>query len=144
MSSFLQNISQTSDNKKARLTRLILGGMFVMTGLMKLVVPSLGTAFAGQLLAANIPFVPFNIWFVPIVETLVGLQLVMGKCSRLGALVVIGLMVVATYVHLVVDDPELFPLQPELPIIPIMVIAMSVYILVEGDGARSLFKTTAK
>lgn len=108
-----------------------------MTGMMKLFVPSLSEAFAGQLLAAGIPFQTFNVWFVPIVETLVGVALVVGLMSRIGALVVIGLMLVATYVHQVVDDPSLFPLQPELPIIPVIVIGLSLYLLSAGGGEWS-------
>ena len=47
-------------------------------------------------------------------------------------------MIVATYVHIVVDDPALFPLQPDEPIIPIAVIAMSMVTLWRGAGAWSL------
>ena len=47
-------------------------------------------------------------------------------------------MVVATYVHLVVDDPSLFPLQPEEPIIPAVVVFLSAYTLLRGGGSRSL------
>lgn len=133
----VQCITETSANKTAGAIRLMLGVMFVMTGIMKLAVPDLGAAFAGQLQAANIPFQQFNIWFVPILETLVGLALLVGIYARLGALSVIGLMIVATFVHLVVDDPSLFPLQPELPIIPIVTIAMSAYLLKTGGGAWS-------
>jgi len=51
--------------------------------------------------------------------------------------VVIGIMTVATYVHVVVDDPSLFPLQPSEPIIPLAVIAMCVYLLWRGGGSWS-------
>ena len=46
-------------------------------------------------------------------------------------------MAAATYVHVVVDDPSLFPLQPSEPIIPLIVLAMSVYMLWRGAGAWS-------
>jgi len=134
----LKTISQTTNNKLAGVIRIMLGGMFLMTGLMKLLVPSLGIAFAGQLQAANIPFPEFNIWFVPIAEILLGAILTAGMISRLAALAGISLMTVALYVHLVVDDPTLFPLQPELPIIPIMVIVLSIYLIIEGGGAWSI------
>ena len=134
----LKTISQTTNNKLAGVVRIMLGGMFMMTGFMKLLVPSLGIAFAGQLQAANIPFPEFNIWFVPCAEILLGAILTAGMISRLAALAGISLMTVALYVHLVVDDPTLFPLQPELPIIPIMVIVMSVYLIIEGGGSWSI------
>ena len=133
----LKIISKTTQNKNAGVIRIILGGMFVMTGVMKLVVPLLRDAFAGQLQAASIPFRALNVLVVPIVETLVGVVLIVGLMSRIGALVIIGLMAVATYVHQVVDDPTLFPLQQELPIIPIIVIVLTLYLLVVGGGAWS-------
>jgi len=91
----------------------------------------------GQLTAANIPLHAFNMWFVPITETAVGLLLLYGLFSRIGGLVVIGQMLVATYVHLVVTDPALFPLQPTEPIIPIIAISTAVYVLWRGGGAWS-------
>ncbi len=133
----LKTLNSTTHNIKAGIIRLFLGGMFCMTGIMKLVIPSLGDAFAGQLQAASIPFQAFNMWFVPIIEMILGIALIVGLMSRLGALALIGLMAVATYVHLVVDDSSLFPLQPEMPIMPIIVIVLSVYLLVAGGGAWS-------
>tara|TARA_B100000029_G_C17384209_1_gene890935 strand:+ start:522 stop:743 length:222 start_codon:yes stop_codon:yes gene_type:complete len=61
-----------------------------------------------------------------------------GFHTRVAAIVVLGIMVVATYVHLVVDDPSLFPLQPEEPVIPVVVIALSAYLLLKGGGSGSL------
>ena len=109
-----------------------------MTGLMKLFVPMLGEAFSGQLLAANIPFYSFSVWFVPITEVVVGILLLLGFFSRIGGLAVINMMFVATYVHLVVDNPDLFPLQPEEPIIPLVSIVIAAYVVWRGSGAWSL------
>ena len=61
----------------------------------------------------------------------------MGAYARLAAAVVVGIMVVATYVHIVVDDPSLFPLQPSEPIIPIGVVVLTTYVLWRGGGAWS-------
>ena len=47
-------------------------------------------------------------------------------------------MAVATYIHPVVNDPSLFSLQPEEPIIPAVVIVISGYTLWRGGGSRSL------
>ncbi len=38
----------------------------------------------------------------------------------------------------VIDDSSLFPLQPREPVIPFIVILMSVYVLWRGAGAWSL------
>ncbi len=116
----------------------MLGVIFVMTGAMKLVVPTLADAWSGQLLAANLPFYTLTRWSVPFVEIALGIMLLAGFFARLASVAVIGIMVVATYTHLVVDDPTLFPLQPSEPVIPIVVMAMSALILWKGAGAWSL------
>jgi putative oxidoreductase len=138
-----QRLRNTRSDGVARAIRIVLGALFVMTGAMKLVVPMLAAAWAGQLAAADIPLQELNRWVVPFVEMGVGVALLVGFHTRVAALVVIGIMVVATYVHLVVDDPALFPLQPSEPIIPAVVIVLSAYILVKGGGSGSMdLKTT--
>lgn len=133
----LKSIRKTTHNKFAGAVRMILGGMFLMTGLVKLTVPSLRAAFEFQLQSANIPLTELNMLVVPIIEIIIGIILFIGVMSRVGAFVVIGLMTVATYVHLVAEDPTLFPLQPQLPIIPVVVIALSIYLMIVGGGAWS-------
>ena len=132
------HIRKTADNKLAGGVRLFLAVMFLMTGAMKLFVPSLAEAWAGQLLAANIPLYSLSRWSVPFLEIALGAVLASGAFARPAAIVMMGIMVVATYVHLVVDDPSLFPLQPTEPIIPLIMIAMGMYILVRGGGAWSM------
>ena len=109
-----------------------------MTGVMKLVVPSLGAAFAGQLAAANIPLQELNQWVVPFLEVGVGAVLLVGYHTRIATLLVYNIMIVATYVHVVVGDPSLFPLQPEEPIIPAVVMILAAYLLLRGGGAGSV------
>ena len=108
-----------------------------MTGIMKLVVPSLGEAFAGQLAGADIPLQELNRWLVPFIEVGVGGALLIGFYTRIATLIVFSIMIVGTYVHLVADDPALFPLQPEEPIIPVVVMVLSAYVLLRGGGAGS-------
>jgi len=98
----------------------------------------LAEAWSGQLLAANIPLYTVSLWTVPFLEIALGIVLAVGAFVRPAAVMMIGIMVVATYVHQVVDDPSLFPLQPSEPIIPLIVIVMSLYILWQGAGAWSL------
>ena len=133
----LDEIRQTSGDKLAGSIRILLAVLFLMTGAMKLLVPMLAEAWSGQLLAANIPLYTVSRWTVPFLEMALGAVLAVGAFVRPAAVVVMGIMMVATYVHLVVD-PSLFPLQPSEPIIPLIVIAMSVYVLWRGAGARSL------
>ena len=65
-------------------------------------------------------------------------MLALGFYVRPASLVVIGIMLVASNVHLVVHDPAFFPLQPAKPIIPGVVIVMSLFLLWRGAGAWSL------
>ena len=134
----LQAIRKTDNDRVAAGIRKVVGVLFVMTGVMKLVIPVLGAAFAGQLEASNIPFQDLNRWVVPFVEVGVGGALLVGFYTRIATLLVFSIMIVATYVHLVVDDPSLFPLQPSEPIIPVVVMMVSVYLLFRGGGSGSL------
>jgi uncharacterized membrane protein YphA (DoxX/SURF4 family) len=133
----LRSIRRTRDDRVAAGIRIAVGLLFVMTGVMKLVVPALGAAFAGQLAGANIPFEDLNRWVVPFLEIGVGGALLIGLYTRVATLLVFNIMIVATYVHVVVNDPSLFPLQPEEPIIPAVVLILSVYMLLRGGGSGS-------
>ena len=135
---FSSRVRSTRSDGVARGIRVVLGVLFVMTGAMKLVVPVLAVAWAGQLAAADIPFPELNRWVVPFAEMGVGVALLVGFYTRIATLLVLNIMTVATYVHLVVHDPALFPLQPAQPIIPAVVMILSVYVLVKGGGSGSL------
>ena len=132
------NIRNTRNDRVLGVIRIFLGVLFVATGSMKLLVPVLWTAWSGQLTQARIPLYEFNLYFVPVVEIITGLLLGIGLFSRVGALVVILMMAVATYVHLVVQDPTVFPLQPGEPVIPIITLGMAAYVVWRGGGAWSL------
>ncbi len=131
-------IRATRHNRLVGGVRVFLGILFLMTGAMKLVVPMLAEAWAGQLAAASIPLEDLNRLAVPFVEMGVGVMLLLGYFARIAALVVLGIMIVAIYVHVVVTDRSLFPLQPSEPIIPVVVMVLAVYLLVRGAGAGSL------
>ena len=129
---------KTSNDKIGGVLRLLLGFVLFMAGILKVVVPSLGQAFSGQLSAADIPFHGIVLWTFPIVEMVLGVLLVVGLLARLSAAAAAVSMVVATYVHVVVEDPALFPLQPIEPIGPLMLLAMALYVLWRGAGAWSM------
>ncbi len=115
--------------------RIAIGGLMLMTGVMKLVVPNLRAAFAGQLRLAKLPLEKATFLLLPVAEVVVGTVLVLGVLTRPAALVVLAMMIGAGYVHLVVNDPSVFPLQPEAPIIPGVVIAISIFVLIGGSGS---------
>ena len=134
----LDQYRKTSDNKLAGVLRLFLGLIFFMAGILKVVVPHLGEAFAGQLLAANLPFYNLTLYVFPIVEMVLGITILFGFNTRLSAAIAAVSMVVAAYVHVVANDPALFPLQPVEPIGPIMLLVISLYLVWRGGGAWSV------
>lgn len=117
--------------------RILLGLLFLSTGIMKFAVPELRAAFSGQLTAAGLPFHSLNMWVVPAAEIGLGILFLSGFLPWLASLLAIGVMAVAAYVHLVVDNPALFPLQPAQPIIPAIVIALCLYLLWTGTRSWS-------
>ena len=133
----IKDIQKTSDNKLLGVIRIVLGFMFIMTGVMKLFIPTLTEAWLGQLTQAGIPFVTLNFFFVPVIEIILGLLLVKGFFVRLFIFIIFPIMFMAIYVHFTVDDPALFPLQPKAPIIPFLVLIMAGLLLRGGAGSWS-------
>ena len=134
----VRDVRRTTDDSVAGAIRLALGALFLMTGVMKLAVPILAEAFSEQLVASGIPMIGLVKWIVPFVEIGAGLAMMVGAFTRVVALIIIGIMAVASYVHLVVDDPAMFPLQPHEPVVPVVVILMAVYLLWRGGGRGSV------
>lgn len=134
----IEDWRKTSNDKLGATLRLVTGLMFLMAGVLKFSVPSLGAAFAGQIAAANIPFPELVEYSFPVVEAVLGILLLVGLHARISALIASISMVVATYVHVVVDDPSLFPLQPIEPIGPLILLAMLLYTVFRGAGAWSI------
>ncbi len=139
----MKKLRQTSLNKWVGTIRTMLGIIFLMTGIMKLTFAEFGSAWSIQLIEAEIPFYTINYWLVPVFEIIVGTILITGFNSRIGAVMIIPIMLVAIYVHITVSNPAAFPAQPQEPFIPIAVIIMAVIVLVKGGGNWSLdLKTT--
>ena len=133
----LHEIRKTSDNKLLGVIRIILGIIFLMTGVMKLFIPTFTEAWLGQLIQSGIPIVTFNFFLVPIIELLLGLILLKGFFTRFFTLLVFPIMLVAIYAHFAVEDAGLFPIQPKFPVVPILVIIMALLILRRGAGSWS-------
>ena len=134
----MKNLRQTSPNKFIGAIRIMLGIIFVMTGVMKLTMADYGTAWSIQLIEAEIPFYDFNYWFVPIFEFVLGIILLLGYYSRIGALMILPIMVVAISVHLTVSNPAAFPSQPQEPYVPIVIILMAFVVMSKGGGNWSM------
>lgn len=132
------NLRETSRDRLGGVLRILVGLVFFLAGILKVVVPSLGEAFSGQLVAAGIPFHGLVLYAFPVVEMVLGILMLVGLHARMSAALAAASMVVATYVHLVIDDPSLFPLQPVEPIGPLVLLTMLIYIVVRGAGAWSI------
>jgi len=134
----MKNLRQTSPNKLVGIIRIMLGIIFIMTGTMKLFLADYGAAWSIQLIEAEIPLYTFNYWFVPIFEVILGIVLILGYYSRIGALMVLPVMLVAIYVHLTVSNPGAFPSQPQEPYMPIAIIIMALIVMKKGGGNWSM------
>jgi len=134
----MKHIRQTFPNKLTGSIRIMLGIIFIMTGTMKLFLADYGAAWSIQLIEAEIPLYTFNYWFVPIFEVILGIVLILGYYSRIGALMILPIMLVAIYVHLTVSNPGAFPSQPQEPYMPIAIIIMAVIIIWKGGGNWSM------
>jgi uncharacterized membrane protein YphA (DoxX/SURF4 family) len=134
----LENLHKTSRDRVGGVLRILVGLVFIMAGILKVLVPSLGHAFSGQLEAAGIPLHGLVLYTFPIVEMVLGILLLVGLHARISAALAAVSMVVATYVHIVIDDPSLFPLQPVEPIGPLVLLAILIYTMIQGAGAWSM------
>lgn len=144
MEEILTKLRDTRGSRLLGAVRILLGLVIVASGAMKYSIPMLWEIWSGQLTRAEMPFLAFNLYLVPIVEMVTGTLLVMGVMARVNAIIIIGMMVVAVYVHLVVVDPSLFPLQPNEPVVPLAVLAMAIYVLWAGAGAWSVDRLVAR
>jgi putative oxidoreductase len=134
----MKNLRKTFPNKLVGVLRLMLGIIFIMTGMMKLTLADFGAAWSIQLIEAEIPFYTLNYWFVPVFETILGIVLLLGYYSRIAALMILPVMLVAIYVHITVSNPAAFPAQPQEPYVPIAVIIMALIIIMKGGGKWSM------
>jgi uncharacterized membrane protein YphA (DoxX/SURF4 family) len=124
---------QTSEGGGVWLARKTLALVFLIAGIVKLAVPQLADAFTGQLLASGLPYYDVTRWAVPAAEILIGLLMFAGRLVRLSAALILAMMGAAIYVHLTIEDASLFPLQPNEPIIPILVIALALVVMTQSQ-----------
>ena len=114
-------------------TRIVLGLQFIAFGVLKPLVPWIWEAWNQQLTQSNLPLFDIVRYVGPVGEIAAGLLLLTGFKARLGALVVVGMMVTAIYVH-TQTDPEYLPLEIGPPIIPLATLFMAAIVLRFGNG----------
>ncbi|MCK6609274.1 MAG: DoxX family protein [Bacteroidia bacterium] len=130
----MRNLTNTSASSLLATNRFFLGIIFLMTGIMKIGFEQFGSAWGIQLQEAQIPFSETIYWLVPVLEVILGGLLLIGIYSRVSAALILPIMLVAIYVHIVVENPAAFPAQPQIPIMPAIVIMMSLFTLIKGAG----------
>jgi len=118
----------SKEGTPTKVVRWILAVVFVAAGVMKLVGEGEATAFRLQLDSAGIPMADLAETVVPLVEIGIGALLALGLFTRIASLAAIAVMLVATYVHLKADAAA-FPNQPQEPYVPIVVLAMALFLL---------------
>ena len=86
MEQIVKKLRQTSHSYWLGIIRIMLGIIFLMTGIMKLTFAEFGSAWSIQLIEAEIPFYAINFWLVPVLEFILGIILLTGYYSRIGYL----------------------------------------------------------
>ncbi|MCB1110708.1 MAG: DoxX family protein [Chlamydiia bacterium] len=125
--------------------RLIAGLIFLIFGVLHLIKPE---NFKNILIATDTPMVQFNLYFVPIVEIVVGAFYLLGFLTRLSGIVGAIVMAIATWstlklMHLTPDNLphglKEVPFSPPI-FIPIILLLFSIYLIIMGAGAWSVAK----
>ena len=126
------------------LVRALTGVFFAISGFNKLFNAGRHATLAQTLRSDGIPFTPFNVWFVPSVELLGGLGLVVGLLTPLAAL---GLAAICTVACVVDGIKRIKNWQPinaadyvdDVLYLPELIYVMILLILItHGGGTFSL------
>lgn len=133
----MKNLTHTKASTLLAINRILLGVIFLMTGIMKIGFEQFGSAWGIQLHEAQIPYPNLVFWLIPILEISLGTLVLIGIYSRIGAAFILPIMIVAIYVHLVVENPAAFPAQPQIPIMPVIIFVMGLFTLIKGAGKWS-------
>ncbi|TXN38278.1 DoxX family protein [Flagellimonas hymeniacidonis] len=133
-----ERVIHTSPNKLIGVYRILLGIIFTLVGSLKLTSNNFQHAWCTQLTEIEIPNCILFFWMIPILEILLGIALILGYLSRIAAITIVPIMMVATKVYLTVGNPEAFIAQPDEAILPPLMIMLAVLILVFGGGSWSV------
>lgn len=107
------------------IARIFLGGMFLVSGLMKMQGGVLGTA--GMIEMLGIPAPLLVAWLVIAIEIVAGAMVVVGYKTAYAALALIVFVLLATFfVHMDVEDPNFFK--------NLAIIGGFIYLMVHGNG----------
>lgn len=125
-----KTITATTDSKLPFAARLIAGIPLLSIGIQH------ATGMAPMepiLIGSGIPMPALNATVAPIFEILASLLLLSGFFARLGGLITLGAMSMATYAHIVFDWADEPPIA-----LPIIIFICAAFIVVKGAGAFSV------
>jgi putative oxidoreductase len=135
----LSGIQATSGGRHLIVPRLIAGLPLLLIGLAHVFDDS--ARMTPLVEAAGLPAVSLLSPTAVAIEIIAGTLLLLGLYARLGSVLAIPTMAVATYAHLAID---IWPNPNEPPIaLPLIVIACAAYILWRGAGSWSVDRLTA-
>lgn len=138
MEKMKERIIMTLPSKFIGACRILLGLVFMLAGSLKLTSKSFQHAWCTQLNEIEIPHCILFFWMIPVVEIMLGILLILGYLSRIAAIAVIPIMVVALKVYLTVNNPEAFIAQPDEAFLPPMMIGLATMTLIFGGGSWSI------
>ena len=125
----MKQITRTTNQKSAAIARILIALPLLGIGVQHI----FGIAPLEPILrGAGIPFPELNAIVGPTVQLLAGAFLISGYFARLGALLTIPAMSLATYTHLVHDWAN----EPSIGL-PLTLIVLSAFVLWKGAGAWS-------
>jgi uncharacterized membrane protein YphA (DoxX/SURF4 family) len=134
MSTLSEQIRQTDKSKVVATLRIVAGLPLLLFGAMHLIDPA---PFRAILEASGIPFVELNLIAAPVTELVAGLFLVTGYFARLGGLGGAVTMLAAAWSTAILAGLNAAPEVPPMPL-PLVVLAISTFVLWRGAGAWSL------
>jgi uncharacterized membrane protein YphA (DoxX/SURF4 family) len=132
-----EQFRQTGQHKHIFVIRLIVGGMFLLFGVIKYTSPDFWANWNAMLTLSGVPAAGLLLWLGPLFEIVTGMMLLLGWYTRLGGLGIVAFMLGALYVHVVVDPTKLPAGLPPL-VLPILVLLAGLYVAWRGGGWWSI------
>jgi len=120
------------------INRILFGIVQILAGFLKLALGNFQHAWCTQLAEIKVPYIQLFYWFIPLLEIVAGLLLIVGFMSRIAAFAILPIMAVAIYLYFTVSNPEAFLAQPHEAMLPPIMVMMAILLLLFGGGRWSL------
>jgi len=123
------------------LVRICLGIFFILSGFFKVFHAKQHTALLETLQKANIPFPEFNAYFVPILEFIGGILILLGLLCSLASLILFAIMIIALVTDRIASvalHGGLMTLENFLYLPEVLFALMFLWLFFSGPGKISL------